>query len=203
MDEQTTGLILRIFPLTETSLVVHWFSPDMGRISTVAKGARRPKSNFQGKIDLFHVAEFSFHRSRRSDLHTLREVALKEAFPKLRTNIDLLNCLANISKLITKATEDQTPLPDEYFMFIELVRILNNSGVTDHWPVVFKIKFLSIQGFTPDWQYSGLDLGTRIIAEKMVDSDWSSLANIKPSKVQLDRLTQFIENFIRHHIGNI
>ena len=81
MNERTTGLILRLFPLTETSLVVHWLSPDMGRIGTVAKGARRPKSAFQGKLDLFHVAEFSFQRSRRSDLHTLREVALTETFP--------------------------------------------------------------------------------------------------------------------------
>ena len=46
MYERTTGLILSLFPLTETSLVVHWLSPDMGRIGTVAKGARRPKSAF-------------------------------------------------------------------------------------------------------------------------------------------------------------
>ena len=53
MDEQTIGVILRVFPLTETSVVVHWFSPEKGRIATVAKGARRPKSNFQGKIVIY------------------------------------------------------------------------------------------------------------------------------------------------------
>ncbi|MDP6893623.1 MAG: DNA repair protein RecO [Verrucomicrobiota bacterium] len=197
MDEQTTGVILRVFPLTETSVVVHWFSPDKGRIATVAKGARRPKSNFQGKLDLFHIAEFSFRRSRRSDLHVLREVALKETFPNLRKNIDLLSCLTEIVKLIARATEEQTPLPNEYLIFIELVRLLDKNRVMDHWPVIFRIKFLLIQGVEPDWEQSRLDLGTKSIAKKMTVSDWKSLAKLKPSDVQLDRLSQFLEGFIR------
>ena len=197
MDERTTGIILRVFPLTETSVVVHWFTSDKGRIATVAKGARRPKSNFQGKLDLFYIAEFSFHRSRRSDLHTLREVSLKETFPNLRKNIDLLGCLTGITKLISKATEEQTPLPDEYLMFIELVRLLDKNRDMYHWPVIFKIKFLSIQGVEPNWEQSRLDLGTQSVAKKMAFSDWLSLENLKPSDVQLDRLSQFLEDFIR------
>jgi DNA repair protein RecO (recombination protein O) len=197
MDEQTTGVILRVFPLTETSVIVHWFSPDKGRIATVAKGARRPKSNFQGKLDLFHIAEFSFHRSRRSDLHALREVELKETFPNLRKNIDLLGCLTEIGKLIARATEEQTPLPNEYLIFIELVRLLDKSRAMDHWLVIFKIKFLSIQGVEPDWEQSRLDLGTQSVAKKMAVSDWESLANLKPSDVQLARLSQFLEEFLR------
>jgi recombinational DNA repair protein (RecF pathway) len=42
MVESATGLVLRIRPLTETSLIVHWLTPDLGRLATVAKGARRP-----------------------------------------------------------------------------------------------------------------------------------------------------------------
>ena len=41
MIQNATGLILRTRPLTETSLIVHWLTPDFGRIATVAKGARR------------------------------------------------------------------------------------------------------------------------------------------------------------------
>ena len=65
MTESATGIILRTRPLTETSLIVHWLTPNFGRIATVAKGARRPKSPFAGKLDLFYVADFSFSRSRQ------------------------------------------------------------------------------------------------------------------------------------------
>ncbi len=44
MDERATGLIVRTRPLTETSLIVHWLTSDLGRNATVAKGVRRQKS---------------------------------------------------------------------------------------------------------------------------------------------------------------
>ena len=47
MTENATGIILRTRPLTETSLIVHWLTPELGRLATVAKGARRHKSLFQ------------------------------------------------------------------------------------------------------------------------------------------------------------
>ena len=81
MIQSATGMILRTRPLTETSLILHWLTPDFGRIATVAKGARRPKSPFLGKLDVFYLADFSFSRSRRSDLHALREVSLRELTP--------------------------------------------------------------------------------------------------------------------------
>ncbi|MCC6823333.1 MAG: DNA repair protein RecO, partial [Verrucomicrobia subdivision 3 bacterium] len=111
MTEAATGLILRTRALTETSLIVNWLTPNLGRISTVAKGARRPKSAFAGKLDLFYAADFTFQRSRRSDLHTLREIKLRETHPALRHEIGYLQQAAYCSKLVEQTTETETPLP--------------------------------------------------------------------------------------------
>jgi DNA repair protein RecO (recombination protein O) len=90
MIDSATGIILRTRPLTETSLIVNWLTAEHGRISTVAKGARRPKSTFAGKLDLFYEAEFSFTRSKRSELHALRELSLKETHAPLRQEMGWL-----------------------------------------------------------------------------------------------------------------
>src|SRR2546426_12095054 len=86
-EERSSGIIVRTRLLTETSLIVHWVTPEFGRIATVAKGARRPKSPFRGKLDLFYEADFSFLRSRRSDLHTLKEAVLRQTHPSLRRDL--------------------------------------------------------------------------------------------------------------------
>ena len=104
MDERATGLILRTRPLTETSLIVNWLTPEFGRLSTVAKGARRPKSPFRGKLDLFYLADFSFARSRRSDLHTLREVSLRELHPGLREDFGRLQQASYATALIEQTS---------------------------------------------------------------------------------------------------
>ena len=111
MIQSATGIILRTRPLTETSLIVNWLTPDCGRISTVAKGARRPKSTFAGKLDLFYLAEFSFTRSQRSELHALREVKLKSLNSSLREDMGWLQQAAYCIRLIEQATETDTPMP--------------------------------------------------------------------------------------------
>src|SRR5271165_1677923 len=88
MIESTSGLILRTRPLTDSSLIVCWLTPGLGRLATVAKGARRPKSPFAGRLDLFYLARFSFQRSRRSELHQLREVSLTETHAAIRRELD-------------------------------------------------------------------------------------------------------------------
>src|SRR4051795_11436510 len=84
--ENATGIILRTRLLSDTSLIVQWLTPNLGRISTVAKGARRPQSPFRGKLDLFYLADFNFARSRRSELHTLREVSIRDTRKAIRQN---------------------------------------------------------------------------------------------------------------------
>src|SRR6185503_5936803 len=88
--ERAHGVILRTRQFTETSLIVNWLTPDLGRISTVAKGARRAKSPFRGKLDLFYECDFSFQRSRRSELHTLREVSVQDFHAPLRQQVNYL-----------------------------------------------------------------------------------------------------------------
>src|SRR5579862_6207308 len=114
MVETATGLVLRTRPLTETSLIVHWLTRDLGRLATVAKGARRPQSGFRGKLDLFYLADFSFARSRRSELHTLREVRLLDTHKALRENIAYLQQAAYGVALVKQTTETETPLAEVF-----------------------------------------------------------------------------------------
>jgi DNA repair protein RecO (recombination protein O) len=82
----TSGILLRKRRLSDTSLIVSWCTDSMGVIQTVARGARRPKSPFAGRLDLFFEAELSIAISRKSNLHTLREVAIVNPFVSIRTN---------------------------------------------------------------------------------------------------------------------
>src|SRR5260221_12500901 len=81
--ETTPAILLRKTKLTDTSLIVTWFTAAHGKIKTVAKGARRPKSRFAGLLDLFYDCEIQFARSRRSELHQLCEVTLPNAHEPL------------------------------------------------------------------------------------------------------------------------
>jgi DNA repair protein RecO (recombination protein O) len=203
MTESATGLILRTRPLTETSLIVHWLTPNFGRIATVAKGARRHKSPFLGKLDLFYLADFSFSRSRRSDLHTLREVNLRETHGALRQDIFKLRQAAYAAAFIELATETETPLP----AFFEIVHGFlsslchENSGAS----VIFtlELKLLHEIGLQPDWSRTSLSTGTKKIAEVLMQRDWPANVRLKLTDAQTSELRQFLHGFLIFHLGRL
>jgi DNA repair protein RecO (recombination protein O) len=103
--ESTVAILLRKRKFSDTSLIVLWCTESLGCIQTVAKGARRAKSPFAGKVDLFFEAEIQIARSRRSDLHTLTEVVLKNPFGGIRKNYLRMQTAAYFVELIEICTE--------------------------------------------------------------------------------------------------
>jgi DNA repair protein RecO (recombination protein O) len=103
--ESTEAILLRKRKFSDTSLIVSWCSESLGCVQTIAKGARRQKSPFAGKLDLFFEAEISIVRSRKSDLHTLAEVVLKNPFAGIRSNYVRTQTAAYFVELVEICTE--------------------------------------------------------------------------------------------------
>src|SRR4029078_9326595 len=79
---------------------------------TVVRGARRAKSPFAGKLDLFFEAEIQIARSRRSNLHTLTEVVLRNPFGGIRQSHRRAQAAAYFVELIENCTESDHHEPE-------------------------------------------------------------------------------------------
>ena len=203
MIQSATGLILRTLPLTETSLIVRWLTPDFGRIATVAQGARRPKSPFLGKLDLFYVADFSFSRSRRSDLHVLREVGLRELHAALRENLASLRQATYAAAFIEQATETETPLPAIYDLMVGLLRHLCQRPASPQTVFTFELKLLHKLGLGPDWNKTRLSSGVKKIAQLLTQGTWPTIARLKFTNAQIVELREFLHGFLIFHLGRL
>jgi len=203
MDERANGLILRTRPLTETSLIVQWLTPDLGRIATVAKGARRPKSPFRGKLDLFYEADFSFARSRKSELHNLREVALRDTHARLRENLGWIQQASYFTTLVEQTTETETPLPKVFQLLHESLTQLSRELPTPRIVFAFELKLLAELGFSPDLNESSLGAGARQIAKALTLTGWDGISRLKLSEAQTRELRQFLHGFMIYHLERI
>jgi len=103
--QSTAAILLRKRKFSDTSLIVSWCTESLGCVQTVAKGARRAKSSFAGKLDLFFEVEISIISSRRSTLHTLTEVVLRNPFAGIRKNYLRTQAAAYFVELIEICTE--------------------------------------------------------------------------------------------------
>jgi DNA repair protein RecO (recombination protein O) len=203
MIETATGIVLRTRPLTETSLIVHWLTPQAGRISTVAKGARRPKSPFRGKLDLFYEADLSFVRSRRSELHTLREVNLRETNAVLRRELGYLRQASYAAALVELATERDTPLPTIFELVRDYLRALPTGTPEPRNVFAFELKLLNELGLQPDIEKSRLTPGSKQIVALLLQNPWETLNRLELSKGQITELRQFLNGFLIFHLERV
>jgi DNA repair protein RecO (recombination protein O) len=203
MTESATGIVLRIQPLTETSLIVHWLTLNLGRIATVAKGARRTKSPFAGKLDLFYLADFSFSRSRRSDLHNLREMKLQETHGAIREDIVKLQQAAYAANFIVQATETETPLPEIFKLLRGFLKHLCGQKPQPQNIFTLELKLLRELGLEPDFDESQLTPGAKKIVQTLLDGDWTGLSRLKLSGEQNHELRQWLHGFLIFHLDRL
>ncbi len=203
MDERAHGIILRTRLLTETSLIVHWLTPELGRLATVAKGARRPKSPLRGKLDLFYEAEFSFARSRRSELHHLREVDLRDTHGALRRELGWLQQASYCAALMEQTTETETPLPEVFNLMRGFLDHLTRQAPQPRNILAFELKLLNELGLKPELTGSRLTAAAKEIVHALLEADWPAIAQLKSTPAQAKELRQFLEGFLISHLGKI
>lgn len=115
--ESSAAILLRRIKLSETSFIITWLTAEHGLIKTVAKGARRPKSPFAGRLDLFFEADIQFVRSRRSELHALSELVLHSTHDALRQSYLRLELAAHFVELIELTSVADHPIPEVFDLF--------------------------------------------------------------------------------------
>ena len=201
MEERATGIILRTRPLTETSLIAVWLTAEQGRVSTVAKGALRAKSPFRGKIDLFYESELTYVRSRKSELHTLKELRLLDTHSRLREELGYVQQASYAAALIEQTTETDTPLPGLYKLFVDFIRTLPLNLPEQKTIFAFEAKLLQDLGLQPELEDSKLGAGTRRILQRLMQDDWPSLRSLKLSEGQESELRQYLHGYLIYHLG--
>ena len=80
------GIVLRSFPFGEADRVVVILSPNHGKLRTVAKGIRKTKSRFGGRLEPFTHVDLVLYEGRNLD--TITQVSVIEVFSHLRDDLD-------------------------------------------------------------------------------------------------------------------
>jgi DNA repair protein RecO (recombination protein O) len=144
--ETSKAILLRKRKLSDTSLIVTWCAESLGRIDTAAKGARRPKSIFAGKLDLFFEAEIQIARSRKSSLHTLTEAVLLNPFAGIRANFLRTQAASYFVELIELSTEPEHSAPELFDLLQRAFGFLDAHDASLHAVRHFETELARLSG---------------------------------------------------------
>lgn len=143
------GIVLRSFPFGEADRVVVLLSPNRGKLRTVAKGVRRTKSRFGGRLEPFTHVDLILYEGRNLD--TITQVATIETFLHLRSDLDRVVAAATMVEVADVVAQENEA---SRRLFLLLQRGLRALDAGDRHPdllTAFLLKAADIVGLAPSF----------------------------------------------------
>ncbi|MGE3780619.1 MAG: DNA repair protein RecO [Pirellulaceae bacterium] len=110
--EKSLAIVLRVIEFSETSVIATLFTEQLGKISALAKGARRPKSPFEAALDLLAVCRIVFIHKSSEALDLLTEAKLERRFRSATRSLSRLYAGYYVSELLYDLTDPGDPHPE-------------------------------------------------------------------------------------------
>jgi DNA repair protein RecO (recombination protein O) len=121
---QDEGVIVNRIPFSESSYIVSWIARDSGLVKTLAKGAKRARQPFFGKIDLLYQCSFAFVAGQGAQLFTLTDIEIIDPRREIGSSYPKQLAAAYCFEVIAALVEPMTPVPEHYELFVKLLDYL-------------------------------------------------------------------------------
>ena len=125
------AICIRAIDYSETSQIVSFFTRATGKIDAIAKGSKRPKSPFDGPIEVLSHGNIVFIDSAGEKLATLTEFQQQPTLLNLRNNLFVLYACLFAAELLSKLTHDYDPHPELFDSFLEFLHNSNEQHSTN------------------------------------------------------------------------
>ncbi len=142
------GIIIAENNMGDFDKMLTMLTPGVGKISCVAKGARRPNSALLAGTQFLCFGEYVMYRGKEH--YTINSCESIEVFYNLRTDLDKLSVAVNITKIIQDITNENENSYKILQLYLNTLYMLSETDKDmDFITAVFKLKLLCYLGFRP------------------------------------------------------
>jgi len=147
----TPAIVLRRIDFGDYDLILNFFTLNDGKISVIAKSAKKSIKRFSGVLEPFSILDVVCSSSRGKGLPILQEATLKQPFSKIREDIVKIAYASYWAELINVWMEDGKKQVKIYQLFQYVLGELDLGSIQQEaLSIIFQIRFIKISGFCPD-----------------------------------------------------
>lgn len=150
---KTEAVVLRSIRYGEADRILHLYSKTRGRIGAIAKGARKPKSRFGGRLEPFFRLDLVLHEGR-GELLTVTNASTLDGYPRLRASGPALNAGARACDAVLRLLDSAEPNPPAYNLLCRYLSLLDDpdeaAAANLETALSFRLKLALAAGFAPE-----------------------------------------------------
>ena len=161
---KTEAIVLRSIRYAEADRVLHLYSRGLGRVNAIAKGARRPRSRFGGRLEPFFRLDLVLYRGR-GELATVTAAHTLSAHSNLRESGPSLAAASRACDAVLRLLDSNEANPAAYNLLCSYLALLDGEepgsgrspvspeidGAAGHaTALAFRLKLALVAGFVPE-----------------------------------------------------
>jgi DNA repair protein RecO (recombination protein O) len=158
---KTQAIVLRSIRYGEADRVLHLYSAARGRIGAIAKGSRKPRSRFGGRLEPFFRLDMVLHEGR-GELATVTGVHTVDAYPNLRSSGPAISAAARGCDAVLRLLDSSEANPAAYNLLCRYLSLLDGQDARDGealetdgaaglaTALAFRLKLALSAGFAPE-----------------------------------------------------
>ncbi len=147
--EKDIAIVLRTVDFSESSVIATLFTREHGKISGLAKGARRLKSSFDSALDLLGLCRIVFLRKSSDTLDLLTEAKVVRRFRLRGRSLAGFYAGCYVVELVTLLTQEYDPHPDLFDLTDRTLQRLAENENVPHDVLAFELGILKSLGYWP------------------------------------------------------
>ncbi len=152
---KTEAVVLRSMRYGEADRILHLYTPGRGRVGAIAKGVRRARSRFGGRLEPFFRLNIELHEGR-GELLTVTGAQTIDGHPRLRGDARALDAAARACDAVGRLFETSEPHPGVFNLLCRQLALLDGregrpgrSAVGREAALAFRLKLLLAAGLAP------------------------------------------------------
>jgi DNA repair protein RecO (recombination protein O) len=147
---KTEAVVLRSMRYGEADRILHLYTPHRGRIGAIAKGVRRARSRFGGRLEPYFRLRIELHEGR-GELLTVTGAQTVNGHPMLRRDPRALDAAARACDAVGRLFETSEPHPGVFHLLCHKLALLDErpASATRAHALAFRLKLLAGAGLAP------------------------------------------------------
>lgn len=148
---KTEAIVLRKMRYGEADSILHLFSREHGRVGAIAKGVRRSRSRFGGRLEPFFRLELVLHEGR-GDLATITSAETLDGYASLRSRAGSIDAAAKTGDFVLRLLDERERNEPAYNLLANMLGLLDTDPSASRLEVLlaFRAKLLLAAGFSPE-----------------------------------------------------
>ncbi|MFY9488568.1 MAG: DNA repair protein RecO [Solirubrobacterales bacterium] len=148
---KTEAIVLRKLRYGEADSILHLYTREQGRVGAIAKGVRRSRSRFGGRLEPFFRLELILHEGR-GDLATITSAETLDGYAQLRTRAESLDAAAKVGDFVLRLLDGRERNDPAYNLITTMLGLLDADprAAGREVGLAFRAKMLLASGFSPE-----------------------------------------------------